>query len=189
MKTKFTFSILLMATGLFLIGKAAHTAWILGRIELQGGVIEPRWVPIVCMMFAVGFVLDATGWTIFFLWWRARLADKTQRPNRALEWFHLRFRVGRPGGLPWHGLKKFDARTAANILLAGRKKSAFADLNDLNPALAEEIVTQAYSGSTANKIFKNLGYSPPESANARLRYDDVVYTAIWEAVEIYSPKP
>lgn len=189
MKTKFTFSILLMSSGLFLLGKAVHTAWILASIEYHGGVTAPRWVPILCLMFAAGFVLDAIGWALLFIWWRARLADKTQRPNRALEWFHLRFRVRRPGGLPWHGLKKFDARTAANILLAGRKKSAFAELKDLNPALAEEIVAQAYAGLPANKIFKNLGYSPPESANARLRYDDVVYTAIWEAVEIYSPKP
>jgi hypothetical protein len=119
---------------------------------------------------------------------RLRIADAIRWKKR-LQWFHRRFRVRYLDGSPWHGLAKFSSSTAVNIIFAsGKRRSAFAELHDASPGKADEIIAEAYNGLTARKIARKLGYVEPPWKNP-IPFEDFYFTAICEAVEIYSPKP
>ncbi len=120
---------------------------------------------------------------------RLRMRDALQLKKR-IQWFHRRFRVRYFDGSPWHGLAKFNASTAANIIFAsGKKQSAFAELHSASPEIAEEMIGEAYLGKSEKEIFrKHCGYWP-RVGTAMSLHEYKYMQAIAEAVEIYSPKP
>ncbi len=113
---------------------------------------------------------------------RLRLRESLRLKKR-IQWFHRRFRVRYLDGSPWHGLARFNASTASNILFAsGKRKSAFFDLMDRSPGLAEGIIAEAYAGVSWKKVLDRCNIDPAFCSA------DVIEAAK-EAVEIYSPKP